>query len=573
MLYEIFTGRKAFTARTLPDLLRLRKTESMPESPSIIVKDLDPLIESVIERCLSVEPKARPASALQVAAALPGGDPLAAALAAGETPSPEMVAAAPQQGSLRPGVAVALLAGTLVAFALAVLISGDIFLHRQVPLEKSAQGLKERAGEISAKLGYGAATDEAHAFYVDNEYLSHVRKNDPSPARWERLKTGQPVAVGFWYRQSPRYLLPLSLNDVTDADPPRTISGMAGLWLDTRGRLLAFYGVPPQLIEGSRARVVPPPSTGRNFREAGLDASKFSRAEPKWVPSQPFDAQAAWEGVYTEQPDVPVRVEAASFRGKPVQFQVVSPWNNPTRQQQPQEPAAEKVVQGVLIGMFMLILLGAALLARHNLRLRRGDRKGAFRRAAFFFILAMLSSLFSTHHVPTLQGEFALFITMLAFNLMATCMLWLVYIALEPFVRRRWPGRIIAWNRLLAGDWRDPLVGRDLLLGALFGFALLLCGYVQIRSPQWLGLPATTPAAIELKGLLGTRFLAMMVGAQIINSLLAPSITLFLLLLFSISCVESGRRPSWSGCSSRRWAGWRARTLRLMWRSPRWPPR
>ena len=38
----------------------------------------------------------RPASALAVAAALPGGDPLAAALAAGETPSPEMVAEAGQ---------------------------------------------------------------------------------------------------------------------------------------------------------------------------------------------------------------------------------------------------------------------------------------------------------------------------------------------------------------------------------------------------------------------------------------------------------------------------------------------
>ena len=51
-------------------------------------------VERVIQRCLSRDPTERPASAIAVSAALPGGDPLAAALAAGETPSPAMVAAA-----------------------------------------------------------------------------------------------------------------------------------------------------------------------------------------------------------------------------------------------------------------------------------------------------------------------------------------------------------------------------------------------------------------------------------------------------------------------------------------------
>src|SRR5215471_15765933 len=47
--------------------------------------ELDPAVERVILRCLKPDPQTRPATALSVAAALPGGGPLAAALAAGDT--------------------------------------------------------------------------------------------------------------------------------------------------------------------------------------------------------------------------------------------------------------------------------------------------------------------------------------------------------------------------------------------------------------------------------------------------------------------------------------------------------
>src|SRR5204862_1807928 len=94
VLYEIFTGKRAFHAETLAEIVRIRNKTPTPASPSILVRDLDPGVERVILRCLEPEPSMRPASALAVAAALPGGDPLAAALAVGETPSPQMAAAA-----------------------------------------------------------------------------------------------------------------------------------------------------------------------------------------------------------------------------------------------------------------------------------------------------------------------------------------------------------------------------------------------------------------------------------------------------------------------------------------------
>ena len=111
VLYEIFTGKRAFSVESLPELVRVR-SESAPSKPSTLVKDLDPAVERVILRCLEADPANRMSSAMSVAAALPGGDPLAAALAAGETPSPQMVAAAGETTGLAPRVAIALSRGS-----------------------------------------------------------------------------------------------------------------------------------------------------------------------------------------------------------------------------------------------------------------------------------------------------------------------------------------------------------------------------------------------------------------------------------------------------------------------------
>ncbi|MBM3789472.1 MAG: hypothetical protein FJW35_03870, partial [Acidobacteria bacterium] len=109
VLYEVYTGRKAFVAPTLAEL-RAMKESATPTAPSEIARDMDPVIERVILRCMEKDPRQRPASVAQVVAALPGGDPLAAAIAAGETPSPEMVAASGSKEGLKPWVAWACLA-------------------------------------------------------------------------------------------------------------------------------------------------------------------------------------------------------------------------------------------------------------------------------------------------------------------------------------------------------------------------------------------------------------------------------------------------------------------------------
>src|SRR5215467_14307553 len=93
VLYELFTGKRPYDAGSVQQLIDMQQSMHLTSVTSVAA-DVDPAVEKVIRRCLDPDPARRPANALSVVAALPGGDPLAAALAAGETPSPEMVAAA-----------------------------------------------------------------------------------------------------------------------------------------------------------------------------------------------------------------------------------------------------------------------------------------------------------------------------------------------------------------------------------------------------------------------------------------------------------------------------------------------
>jgi serine/threonine protein kinase len=72
VLHELFTGKPAFEGNTRDEIVRARN-EYTPLRPSALVDDLDPAMELVIVRCLEKEPEYRPASALIISAALPGG--------------------------------------------------------------------------------------------------------------------------------------------------------------------------------------------------------------------------------------------------------------------------------------------------------------------------------------------------------------------------------------------------------------------------------------------------------------------------------------------------------------------
>ncbi len=284
VLYELFTGQAAFKAGSMGELQRLQ-TETTPTNPSTLVDGFDPVVERVILRCLEKEPRDRPASALAVAAALPGGDPLAAALAAGETPSPELVAEAGAAGGLRSSVAIATLAGIAVLTILIVLFSSRTQISRIVSPPKSPEALAERARQTLERLGFPEKpVDSLYGFSWDGDYLEYIGDHDKGPSRWDALGRPAPPLLLFWYRQSPRYLIPMDRRSAvgflepTPAglrhdEPPARRPGAApapGVGASPEGRVDGSLARPrlESALPGGRAR-----PGGFPGRRAGMGAS------------------------------------------------------------------------------------------------------------------------------------------------------------------------------------------------------------------------------------------------------------------------------------------------------------
>src|SRR5438046_4740454 len=169
-LFEIFTGKRAHDARSINDLKALHDSGTLT-TPSSIVPELDPGIERVIMRCLERDPQKRPASALAIAAALPGGDPLAAALAAGETPSPEVLSAAAESEAISVLLGIGLVTVTLVCVIAYALVSPRGTMASLTPLEKAPEVLADRARQMLVDFGYTETpADTAQRFIVPPDF-------------------------------------------------------------------------------------------------------------------------------------------------------------------------------------------------------------------------------------------------------------------------------------------------------------------------------------------------------------------------------------------------------------------
>jgi serine/threonine-protein kinase len=552
VLYEVFTGKRAFSPK--PPGKSGSQSDRDISRPSSVVKDLNPVIERVILRCLEEEPTARPATVLSVAAALPGGDPLAAALAAGETPSPQLVAASGETSGLRPRAAVACFAAVLLALAMVSFLGIHYSGLEKLHLELTPEVLSQKAREIIARLGYPERpTDSAYGLNFDTDYEESIEKNDKPHPDWNAVFEGRPSLLRFWYRQSPQYMLAQGYQDqllnpgiVARDDPPTILSGMIDVELDAKGNLIHFQAIPSQKEDLS----VPVAAVDWNvlFAAAGVDPAKFQKVEPQWNSLANSDTRAAWTGTVPGTAR-PMRVEAASLRGKPVFFSMIGDWTTPDRMNRPEETAGKKAEQVLALTLLIFSLLAAIYLARKNHRQGRADREGALRLGMIMFALEMALWLCRGHLVPS-SATFGLLVLAVSTALFVSGTTWLLYLALEPWVRKRWPQTIISWSRLLSGQVRDPLVGRDILFGVMLGVAWILI--FQLRSIPMIHMGAP-PGLGSSDYILGGRAALGAWLMQIPISILGTLQFFFLLLglkvffqfLFSLFGLKLAKSTDW----------------------------
>lgn len=446
LLFELFSGTRVYPSSSLAALLDAHRGPK--PRLATIVPGVDSSIDDVVAACLHEEGERRPATAREVLYRLPGGRNLLPGLNKSDTPQPDLVAAAQVVGDLRPGIAWALLAIVVAGMATSLYVSNATTLvGRGVPHPPSV--LRDRALQIIDLAGQPRLPNEMMSFgpTLVTAYR-YVERGEKRPTE----------ILPFWFRQSPHPLTPFNFYSTGSLrDPPADYPGMASVVLDAEGSLLEFRAVPPDR-----------PSAGRPL-DAGSWSSllKASSLRPDAARPVPFtwnaplahDQRWAWD-VRTERG--PVHVEAAALQGRRVWYRRIQPWEEPRGS----DPFRQRPWQTYTFGVLLVLLSSVAIwIARRNLRAGRGDRRGAMNVALVVFALAFLERVITAEQV---RASFALGWTfvMVGSAVFYAGLAWVAYVAMEPAIRRRWPEALISWNRAVMGRLRDPIVGRDVLVGA-----------------------------------------------------------------------------------------------------------
>jgi hypothetical protein len=162
-----------------------------------------------------------------------------------------------------------------------------------------------------------------------------------------------------------------------------------------------------------------------------------------------------------------------------------------------------------------------------NVRAGRIDRHTASRLAIAVGALSLTAWAFGIDHVAG-SDEMVLVNLGLKDALFLIGATAVLYLALEPHVRRRWPAALVGWTRLFAGGWRDPLVGQEVLAGTAAG-VLFFC----LRSLiSWVVSSVGTDTS--LSNATSVAAVASLLAAELHNALFLPVLVGFFLLLLRV---------------------------------------
>jgi serine/threonine-protein kinase len=449
VLYELFTGRRAIEVSTIAE-----RAHAVLDPDALEFQDkIDPAAQAVVRMCLAVDPRERPRGTSHVASQLPGGDAIAAALAEGRTLPPDIVASAQTKGTIAPVLAwttFALIVGGVVSLAKA----GGLLTFTATEMPKPPDVLAERAQQILSGIGQTVSSADTENWFEAPAITSGGR------------------TLRFVYRTSPAPLVPQNLfHYVTRSDPPMDAAGMATVILHPSGRLLSFTRFASS-DEGRPDRA----SWADLLSAAGIAIGSIEQTAGDPRPPVPHDAVIGW--LARRPGDPPVSVHAATLADRPVYFDAIDPRVVESPRRLP-SIGRNAGAEG-LLWLFVAIIFGATIvMVRRNLREGEGDLHGARRLAIFMGSAGMLSIMLHAHHVANPTQELLLTLGVCGWVMVWSGFSWLSYVAFEPHVRHLWPRSLVSWTRLLGGKVRDPLIGRDVLLGIAAG--VLIVGTSLLR--------------------------------------------------------------------------------------------
>ena len=499
LLYELFTGKRVYDSRD-PAAIRRLQNDSSPKSPSSVTPDIEPAVDRVILRCLEREPQNRPGSAYAILGALPGGDPLAAALAAGETPSPDLVASAQVEGSVKPAIAFA-----CVLFVMAIV--GWYAWSQQGEVRgftRSDTFLALRAEDLLAKAGMSNPAHYEYGGFFSNDLFASVRARLDSTATVQgRPKPAAELMSLYWRRWTPAPLFPANLHDPMPRlyYTPQAWPGSATILMQPDGRLILLAVIPHTKADSTRAAVDWPAFVSA----AGYDAAHMTRITPSKHPSVVTDSVTAWS-VPGHRADRPDTLLAGWLGGRIVHVSVDTEWGTSLDPFAFYTPWIDNVVNDwvyFIFVSFVPLVLGSYFAIR-NLKSGRGDRRGATVLALFVFLTYWVS-----HIVVGDIARDGLGLTLnilfdqvpIAHSLLHGVTVWIMYVALEPYLRRLWPRVLVSWARLTSGHVRDPIIGRDILAGFVLACATATC---LLLARRFLPAPPPQPPYNLYDSLTGT---------------------------------------------------------------------
>lgn len=490
LLLEMLTGQRAHRATSVEDIAQMHQEEAALN----LVRDcthLAPTITEAISACLANQPKDRPRSARSVASRLPGST-FSELYTPDETPSPGMVAAAGPPGTLGPKQRCALVASISILLTIVLFLSSSAF-SRFGRIEPPAL-LVDRVASTLDEFGIPRGSYRAFGYEADRERLRWRANTGRLASPPESPKSG----VYFWFRESSTPLVALVPDwkgdrflSVDELRPPNG-PGMTHVRLDGTGAL-TYLEVAVDASFQANGGTLDDSVWVKLLQRAGFSDEEIATRQPveaHFVPVGFAEERRSWKlrrGIGDDS--LEFRVDVARCGSIPCHFRVVGPWNDSAAPGEPSHgmTAGSWRLTAILVIWIPCLIAFGAFLARRNLNSKRAHREAANRLALFGAGMVLLMWLLGGDHVfAPLQVD--LLVTALAGAALMAAVVWCAYVAFEPYMRRLWPRTLTSWNRLLEGQWANPLIGRDLALGVLAGTFAAFGKLLIVEAPRYFGI-------------------------------------------------------------------------------------